>query len=302
MAAFISADRRRQELETALRDADRSADRRSIENVDRIRKQLDRAGEDTKAARDRHARLSDAARQDWPSGSARRPELVERLSDRDPFLLFPVRLETTFARTASGAAELRVRIWPDEIGIALPPGDLTPAEVEVGKQYWRARAMATLTPAGSPQADAARREYEGAWAAIATPHGSYRAGWIVHETKPNWDDLENKPAAMPLVFPVAAEGIEPRLARAEVLPDRFVIVGSFGDKTFPDVVGAPIPDDLALAPDPAQGIAWVERDKAGVLQVAEPLRWMVDFDAAISVGMECGFRSWPRGIPPVSIS
>jgi hypothetical protein len=286
MAAFISANRRTQELETTLRDAERSADRQSIENVDRIRKQLARAGEDAKAARNRHSQLSDAAAAGLAEWLRQTPEqLVERLSDRDPFLLFPVRLETKFGRTPEGSAELRVRIWPDDIGIALPPGDLTPDEIEAGKQYWKARAIAATTPAGSPHADQARRNYEGTWEAIAKSFGAYRAGWIVRQTKPNWDDVKNVPAAMPLVFSTAVEGDEPRIARADVLPDRFVIMGSFGDNAFPDVVGAPIPDDLALAPDPAQGAAWVERDAAGKLQVAEPLRWMVDFDAAVSVGM-----------------
>ena len=47
----------------------------------------------------------------------------------------------------------------------------------------------------------------------------------------------------------------------------------------------PIPDDLTLAPDPAQGKATVERDANGRLVVDEALRWMVDFDTAVSVGM-----------------
>jgi hypothetical protein len=286
MAASISANRRIQVLEAALLEAERSADRRQLDHAAGIREQLDRAAEDAKAARDRHSRFSDAARAGLAEWLQQTPQqMVDRLPDRDPFLLFPVRLETRFGRTPAGTAELRVRIWPDDIAIALPPGDLTAAEVEVGRQYWGARAIAATTPAGSPQADAARRQYEGAWEAIARSSGAYRAGWIVRQTKPSWDDARNVPAVMPLVFSPAAEGDEPRIAHADVLPDRFVIVGSFDDKAFPEVVGAPIPDDLALAPDPAQGAAWVERDAAGVLQVAEPLRWMVDFDAAVSVGM-----------------
>ena len=71
---------------------------------------------------------------------------MERLSDRDPFLLFPVRLETRFHRTPAGAAELLVRIWPDDIGIAIPPGDLSSDEREAGEQYWKARATVATTP------------------------------------------------------------------------------------------------------------------------------------------------------------
>ena len=95
---------------------------------------------------------------------------------------------------------------------------------------------------------------------------------------------------------------EPRIARAAVLPDRFVIAGTFGDTVLPDVVGAPIPDDLALAPDPAHAEPLVDRDEDGRLVVAEPLRWMVDFDVAVRSAWASGFRSRRRGTRPGSIS
>ena len=97
--------------------------------------------------------------------------------------------------------------------------------------------------------------------------------------------MTNAPAALPLVFPVPIPSTEPRIARAAALPDRFVIVGSYQGQTLPDVVGKPIPDDLALAPDPANAESWLKRDPAGALIVAEPWRWMIDFDAAVEVGM-----------------
>lgn len=286
MAAFISSNHRAQDLETALRNAERIADRHSIEAVDEIRRQLAQAGEDAKAAKNRHSQLSERAFAGLGEWLQQTPQqIVERLQDRDPFLMFPVRLETKFAHTAAGGTELRVRIWPDDIGIALPPGNLSPAEMAAGKQYWEARAVAATTPTGTPQADDARKNYEGAWATVAQLSGSYRAGWVVRLTKPNWDDAKNVPLSLPLHFPEIGESVEPRIARAEVLPDRFVIVGSSGDKAFPEVVGAPIPDDLTLVPDPAHGKPLVERDAAGALVVAEELRWMVDFDTAVSVGM-----------------
>lgn len=287
MAILIAANRRIAELEAALHNAERGAGDRADDTVIGLRRQLDGVRADAKGAGERHRRLRDTAFEglgEWLQQTPR--QLVERMSDRDPFLLFPVRLETRFARTPTGAAELRVRIWPDEISIAIPPGDLTTAEREAGEQYWQTRATVVTTLPASPEADAARRDYEGAWAGISKRYGAYRAGWIVRETRPlNWGDPAEAPPALPLVYPLPGAPTEPRVARAEILPDRFIIVGSFGDRVFPEVVGAPIPDDLALAPDPAQGVPWVDRDAEGLLDIAEPLRWMVDFDAAVAVGM-----------------
>jgi hypothetical protein len=287
MVAFISANRRVQELEAALRDAERSAGQQEGRTIANIRQQLAAAQADAKAAKARHSQLSEAAFAglgEWLQQTPR--QLVERLPDHDPFLMFPVRLETRFARTPAGTVELLVRIWPDDISLALPAGDLTLSERDTGEQYWKLRATVAMTPLATPAADAANRAYQGAWTAIATASGSYRAGWIVLQTHPtNWKDTTSPPPALPLLFATAQATGEPRIARADVLPDRFVIVGSFGGQQFPEVVGAAIPDDLALAPDPAQGEPWVARGRDGRLTVADPLRWMVDFDAAVRVGM-----------------
>jgi hypothetical protein len=286
MAAAVSAKRDLHELEAALRTVERSSGPRSRQHADRIRDEIDRRRTEVAGALEGQRGLSDAAAIGLHEWLRQTPEqIVERLPDRDPFLLFPVRLETRFALTPAGARELRIRIWPDDIGVALPPGDLTAPERQAGDQYWSARATSATTPAATPAAEEARRAYEGAWTAIATRYGAYRAGYVVRETRPAlWTDLR-KPPPLPLVPPTPVPSTEPRIARAAVLPDRFVIVGSFQGQTLPDVVGAPIPDDLALAPDPAHGTPFIERDAAGRLVVAEPLRWMVDFDAAVSVGM-----------------
>ena len=125
MAAFISANRRVLDLEAALRDAERSADQHDDRTIAAIRQQLAAAQSDAKAAKARHSELSDAAFAGLGEWLQQTPQqLVERLPDQDPFLMFPVRLETRFARTPAGTVELRVRIWPDDISVALPAGDL----------------------------------------------------------------------------------------------------------------------------------------------------------------------------------
>jgi hypothetical protein len=287
MAAAIAADRRAADLDARLKEARREHGTRPNDLVNSLERDLASVQADAAGARAAHGRLKDKALVELGTWLRQSPEaLVSQLPDQDPFLMFPVRLETRFARTASGAAELRVRIWPDDIGVSIPPGDLSVKEREAGDQYWVARGMAATTPGPGDAADQARRAYEGAWNGIAASYGAYRASWIVKQTKPtNWNDTTNAPAGLPLVPPVAVPSTEPRLARAAALPDRFVIVGSYRGQSLPDVVGKPIPDDLALAPDPAHAESWLKRDPKGALVVAEPWRWMVDFDAAVDVGM-----------------
>ncbi|MFL6139403.1 MAG: hypothetical protein ACJ74O_16590 [Frankiaceae bacterium] len=76
--------------------------------------------------------------------------------------------------------------------------------------------------------------------------------------------------------------------RARVLPDRLVLVGLQGGAEALRQVGAAIPPDLALGPDPSAGPDEQFRLVDGELVVPDDLRWMVDFDEAVRVGM--GFR------------
>ena len=134
------------------------------------------------------------------------------MSDADPFVLLPVRIETRFTRIARGV-ELRVRIYPDDIAIGAPPDALTAEEHAAGESYWRARAVAA-TPGAGP---AERKIYEGAWTAIAVRHGEYRAGWIVRETRPsNWDPSRGQPESRCRCagVPAAWRAASPRRSRA----------------------------------------------------------------------------------------
>ena len=155
-------------------------------------------------ARERHRGLSDSAVAGLREWLRQTPEdVVERLPrSAIHSCCFPVRLETRFARTPNGAAELRVRIWPDDIGIALPPGDLTAERARRRRAVLeRARDRGDdAGPGGAADARAPglRRRVE----RHRHRYGAYRAGWIVAQTKPsNWNDVTKAPAALPLVFP-----------------------------------------------------------------------------------------------------
>jgi hypothetical protein len=211
------------------------------------------------------------------------PVIIPQCSDEFPFVLLPVRLETKFQQSASGT-ELRVRFYPDAISIAATPAPVTDNERVLGQAYWTARTASRQAPNDA----ALQRSYVGAWNVLAARAGAYRAGFIIRDTAP----LNPNAASKDLQFaqPPAPPVTPPSGSQAAGLPDNFLVVAYFLDPTtrvqseVARAVGAPIPPDLPLGPDPNQ--ASLSRDPAsGRLVVPDSLRWLVDFDAAVKVGM-----------------
>ena len=54
---------------------------------------------------------------------------LEHADNDVPFLLLPVRLETRFAETVTGARELLIRVYPDDVFVDTHEPELTEAEV-----------------------------------------------------------------------------------------------------------------------------------------------------------------------------
>lgn len=81
-----------------------------------------------------------------------------------------------------------------------------------------------------------------------------------------------------------------RAPRAEVLPDRFVLMLFDSETGTPrEVVGNVIPDTLTLGPDPLEAKkAFPNRPSDGALVYGESFDWMSNFDKAVAQGM--GFR------------
>jgi len=207
--------------------------------------------------------------------------LVSQLDATTPFLLFPVRIETKFANAADGV-ELRVRIFPDDIAIAHHEKTLTAGEQSAGEDYWRSRAQGSVAPTAG-QGDTIIR---GAWNLIASRCGSYRSSWIVRATQPsNWSGEGAAPVV--LNFPVLET--KPlnwsEVPRSQVMPDLFAIVLERGEDSR-TVLGRPVPDDLALGPDPLQADGFLTRDATSKrLDISDDLRWLIDFNRAEAVGM-----------------
>jgi len=208
-------------------------------------------------------------------------QFIGGLGDDTPILLLPVRLETRFAQGADGSF-LRLRIFPDDVAIAQHEQALTVDEADAGQLYWRELCRANA------ESDTSERERRarGAWNLLAGRYGAFRASWTARATRPtNWSDQLTDPAAAtfpPLATKPLAWSETPR---SFVLPDRFV-VRLYAGGSYRDILGALIPDDLALGPDPLQAEGVFSRDETtGRLVIDDAWRWLVDFDAAVQVGM-----------------
>lgn len=226
-----------------------------------------------------HNRVTDFVRQ-------RDGDPFEALDESVPFLLFPVRLETKFKHAGNGLS-LGVRIFPDAINISTHDPLLSEGERQSGQDYWAERARALGLN------DDQRRDAErSAWTLLAARYSGPRARYVARQTKPSpWP-----PAAGSGGTGSSSAGPEEesdvRLShsvappRARLLPDQFIVIGF--DKRGREVAraeGKPIPDTLMLGPDPEALDAELKTGPDGRLAADPKLRWLIDFDSALKVGM-----------------
>lgn len=74
-------------------------------------------------------------------------------------------------------------------------------------------------------------------------------------------------------------------ARARLLPDRFQVLGFRDGQQVLSSTGGPVPATLAVSPDPKSPDQISVNEQTGVLHVPDDLRWLTDFDRAVTVGM-----------------
>jgi len=169
-----------------------------------------------------------------------------------PIAFLPVRIETRFGKAVDGAAELWVRVFPDDVHVDSFEPALTAAE--------RAARTAFLA---SPTATT--------WAALAAQFGARRAAWIA-------SDGSATSGAKASDWTTAA--------RTGLLPDRFIVCAYDDAGAVTRLAGADIADGLVLGPsldggDPATdpALAWM-RDFNQAVTVGLGIRMPITQSAA----------------------
>lgn len=178
---------------------------------------------------------------------------------------------------------------------ALPTGQERSALEDFWKAVWVAPASATVLAAAAQ--------------ALAAAPGVGNAGLLIERFEPA--NLAAAPAPpkrrsdvavsvawlqVPPIGDVKTRSwTEP--ARVKVLPDRFVILGYQDGKLVFEEPGGAIPTPLVAGPNPsAPPDEQLKHDAQGDLLVPADMKWMVDFDAAVKVGMGVRIRLDPARV------
>src|SRR5690606_6218205 len=259
-----------QEADTALRDA------RALESQ--------RQGELATALNAWIA--TDASPVTDPLGSAE--EDLGRLESATPIVLFPIRIETRFLNN-----ELWVRVFPDEIFLDTHEVALTVEEREAARTYYtRLNEEETIT----------EREL---WRDLIARFGVPRSAYILRQmlrgfggvgSTSTWSDSStlcggtitggtHEDLFFPEVQLRSSNWTKPGEA---VLPDRWMVVVYRGnDKRY--TLGNRIIEPLSMTPDPKllaeENLSDVMPTTGGSYKIDDKLRWTVDFQRAVDVGM-----------------
>jgi len=186
-----------------------------------------------------------------------------------PITMLPVRIETRFAGTPA-APRLLVRLYPDDVHVDHHDPRLTSGEVSAGKRYWTSLRASTTG--------------DQAWAQLLKDVGPTRAIWVRQALTPT-----NASGAPTLPDVATVDGNAGIAATARALPASFIVrVRCAGGERI--VQGRAIPASLQVGisfgstPADATPAPPTAGDDA-TLVLDEGMRWMVDFDAAVAVGM-----------------
>lgn len=228
----------------------------------------------------------------WAPTSLSPTDDMKRLPANAPFIMFPIRIETRFGMTsgANPVPALLLRVYPDEIFLDTHEPRLTREEIDAAKTYF----IETDTIQEQPES----------WRELIAGMSPERAAWVLRAMQPH--DV-NANTSLSMTFFDPAPGYPPNpthpgmrfpdppkrpaswsKAGEGIMPDRWVIVLSNQNQPAPRiVVGNPIPEPLAMTPDPSAAPA----DMVPVpgsnnkLTIDKKILWTVDFTEAERVGM-----------------
>ncbi|MEH1163949.1 hypothetical protein V6V47_01025 [Micromonospora sp. CPCC 205539] len=189
--------------------------------------------------------------------------LATTVGDLDPgvpLVLLPVRLETRYDADPA-STRLRIRVYPDDVHLDAHEPELTDAEAEAGRAYWR----------GCWTADEPDRRR--AWTLLVTTVGPERAAWTARVLTPVNPRTDPEP-----LFPghPTRAGRWTRAVRAELLPDCWRAEAWRDGVRIATATGGLIRRPLPAGPDPAA---------TGTELVDDGMRWMTDFGEAVDAGM-----------------
>jgi hypothetical protein len=176
--------------------------------------------------------------------------LFSHLDTDVPLALLPVRLETRFV-----SGDLLIRIYPDDIHQDTHERELTDEEKRWGEHFWQE----------VDKASDKRQQRLAVWQQLAGRFSPGRAAWIARATTPG------------NAAPDRRAGTWTRAPHTTVLPDRWQAIGyRNGQKVFAEW-GDLIPDPLPIGHSPQM--------VPGADGIDDGMRWMVDFQEAVKVGM-----------------
>ncbi|QOJ36723.1 MAG: hypothetical protein HRU82_17980 [Nitrospira sp.] len=182
-----------------------------------------------------------------------------------PLLLFPVRVEIRFAARRTGpGTDLLLRVYPDDIHLDSHEPALTEEEERRSKEFW---AHVAAAPAGTDRQEHIRQ----GWQRLTEQFGTTRAAWIAHVLDPAQAGTVSR-----------RNDSWTRAPHTQVLPDRWVAVGYRSDAARVTAWGKPIPETVAVGPDPG---STGPLNSNGLPPLDEGMKWITDFDAAESIGM-----------------
>jgi hypothetical protein len=210
------------------------------------------------------------------------------LAATTPLLLLPVRIETRFHDSNDSVSDLLVRIYPDTIGVSSFERALTADEIASGKAYWN-----LVWHAGNPapSLDAVQAP----WRVLAGAYTPQRAAWIALTMTPTNLAQQPKAPTPPGQSPSPAPLYPSPATRAssyeqapttQALPDSWTVV-LYSGSTSRQVTGSPITPGLKVGFTPHDGTL------PDGLPVDAGMRWLVDFQEAVNVGMGVQIRITP---------
>jgi hypothetical protein len=223
---------------------------------------------------------------------------LDKLNDRFPFLLLPIRIETRFKKITTKDVttdQLWIRIYPDDCAVDTFEEILSETEIKNAQVYWSA-----LWQAGGIE-----DQERGAWRALVSSHGSGRSSYIIEKYKPvNAGDNPVKDGSDDVILVISTEEMPSEDEQGMLLEywkqlwyvagtqsaeeDLFaILVDSFGEPRAAELVEKYAPSNFSVVPAPPG-------TKADVITIAKFLEFPP------SGGLDTKQQSWSRA-PRVNV-